>query len=71
VIVSGEIELIVGFVSPTVTLPPKDTGEPFIVIAPEPIKAELGTFEIVLLEPLIVLFVRVSTPVKVAKPDAA
>jgi hypothetical protein len=30
-IVSGEIEVIVGFVSPTVTEPPKDT-KPLIVI---------------------------------------
>jgi len=32
VIVFGEIDEIVGLVSPTVTLPPKDTDEPFIVI---------------------------------------
>ena len=29
---SGDIDVIVGFVSPTVTLPPKDTGLPLIVI---------------------------------------
>ena len=29
----GEIDDIVGLVSPTVTLPPKDTAEPLIVIA--------------------------------------
>mgnify|MGYP006921966220 CR=1 FL=1 len=31
-ITDGEIELIVGFVSPTVTLPPNEPAEPFIVI---------------------------------------
>ena len=53
----------VGLVSPTVTEPPKATAEPFIVIAPVPTIAELGTFEIVLLEPLMVLFVKVCVAV--------
>ena len=53
------VDVIVGLVSPTVTEPPNATAEPLIVIAPVPTKAELGTFEIVLLEPLIVLFVKV------------
>ena len=38
------VEVIVGFVSPTVTAPPKETAEPFIVIAPEPVNL---AFEIV------------------------
>ena len=42
VITVGLIEEIVGFVSPTVTDPPSDTAEPFIVIA-EFANDELGT----------------------------
>ena len=42
VITVGLIEEIVGFVSPTVTDPPSETAEPFIVIA-EFANDELGT----------------------------
>ena len=42
VITVGLIEEIVGFVSPTVTEPPSETAEPFIVIA-EFANDELGT----------------------------
>ena len=59
VIIFGVKLEMVGLVSQTVTEPPKATADPFIVIAPVPTKAELGIFEIVLLEPLIVLFVKV------------
>ena len=60
--VSGLIELIVGLVSPTVTLPPKYTGEPLIVIAPEPVS--LALFNV----PLVILDAEISATLNVPKP---
>jgi len=42
-IVLGVTPVIVGFVSPIVTEPPRDTADPFIVIAPLPTRRALAT----------------------------
>jgi hypothetical protein len=52
-----------------VTLPPRDTAEPLIVML-ELVKDELPILDKVLLAPLIVLLVRVWLPVKVATVES-
>lgn len=71
----GEIEVIVGFVSPIVTEPPNATAEPFIVIAPDPVNLELLIVPVVIAEPSIVATLKVpkvtiSTTSALAKADA-
>ena len=47
----GVTPVIVGLVSPTVTEPPRDTADPFIVIAPLPTRRALATVPDAMLPP--------------------